>query len=336
MPGKTFQLAKMSSLRLFKTLGPVKDAPVGDLIQFPWRDTQEETDARDMSAKEKEAIREQVAAIVSGLRLVEPMGEQQLYDIKKSVLRLLILHFHWTRLRQSVWTATFHQQDSEMAQMLGTDPARVEKEDPLNILFDMVDNNEMVGSWSWSGREDEDGTAFEKRYMVPAEAGWNRLFQFLYLPSYTVSPDYRNVRWTSWRDTEEVNTEEYVRFYRLMKGASGGQAEGQQILLLFFIQTALMDKNGKEVLNNMDIGDQAVKDSIWMALEKNRYNFLETSNTDAMWQRRSNLISSWAIIMQNLLVVSGDKRRNPNLESNDLLPDFHSARPAPLRKDKAK
>jgi len=321
----------MSSIRLYKTSGPVKDAPVGDLIQFPWRDNQEEMNAKDLSTKEKEAIREQVAAIISGLRLVEPRGEQQLYDIKKSVLRLLILHFHWTRLRRSVWTATFHQQDSEMAKALGVDPARVEKEDPLNILFDFEDKNEMAASWTWSGREDEENSGYEARYLIPAQTGWNKLFQFIYLPPYTVSPDYRNVRWTSWRDTIEINTEEYVRFYHLMKGVSGGQANGQQILLLFFVQTALMDKNGNEVVFNMGF-DTSTSRAIFSALEKNRYNFEETSNTDVIWRRRSNLISSWAVIMQNLLVVNDDKRCNNNLSCDDLLPVFHATKPAPLAK----
>lgn len=324
----------MSGIRLYKTNGPVKDADVGNLIQFPWRDNQEEMDAKDLSVKEKEAMREQVAAIVSGLRLVEPTGEQQMYDIKKSVLRLLILHFHWNRLRRSVWTATFHQQDSEMAKASGVDPARVEKDDPLNILFDFEDNNEMAASWTWSGREDEEDSGYEARYLIPAQTGWNKLFQFLYLPPYTVSSEYRNVRWTSWRDTVEINTEEYVRFYRLMKGVSGGQANGQQILLLFFVQTALMDKNGNEVVFNMGF-DDPTSSAIFSALEKNRYNFDETSNTDAMWRRRSNLISSWAVIMRSLLVVSSDKRCNSNLGCNDLLPDFHAAKPAPLAEAKA-
>lgn len=319
----------MSGLRLYKTSGPVKDAAVGDLIQFPWRDNQEEMDAKDLSSKEKEAMREQVAAIVSGLRLVEPTGPQQLYDIKKSVLRLLILHFHWNRLRRSVWTATFHQQDSEMAKAFGVDPARVEKEDPLNILFRFEDENEMAGSWTYSGRKDEEDSGYEARYLIPAETGWNKLFQFLYLPPYTVSSEYRNVRWTSWRDTEEINTEEFVRFYHLMKGVSGGQADGQQILLLFFVQSALMDKNGNDVVFNMGF-DNATSGAIFSALEKNRYNFDESSNTDAMWRRRTNLISSWAVIMQNLLVVAGDKRCNSNLSCSDLLPDFHAAKPAPL------
>ena len=314
---------------MYKITGQVKDAQVGAFLQFPWRDTQEEKETKSSKQMEKESLREQVAAIISGLRLVEPT-EDQLYDIKKSVLRLLILHFHWDRLRQSTWTATFHQQDSEMAARLKTDPARVEEEDPFNILIDFVDNNEMTGSWTWSGRDDEEDSGFERRFMVPAGAIVN-LFKFLYLPPYTVSPAYRNVRWTSWRDTEEINTAEFARFYQLFKGISGGVLDGQNILLLFFVQTALMDKNGKDVVYSKELGlDAATQDAVWMTLEKNRYNFEESSNTDAMWARRSDLMSSWAVIMERLLVVSTDKSKNQSLEASDLLPTFHSAKPKPI------
>ena len=80
--------------RLYKIVGPKEDADVGAFIQLPWRQTKEEKIREASGKKEKEALREQVAAIVAGYNVTAP-NENDQFDIKKAVLRILNLHFNF-------------------------------------------------------------------------------------------------------------------------------------------------------------------------------------------------------------------------------------------------
>ena len=265
--------------------------------------------------KEKEALREQVAAIVAGYNVTAP-NENDQFDIKKAVLRILNLHFNFDPLRNAVWRATFHQKDSQSAASLRTDPSRLEEDDPMTILDGLL-TNETFNSWTW---------ADDKSHMISAEILVD-LFTFLYLPSYTIG-SYQNVRWTTWKDTENVNTKEFVNFYRLAQAATGKQISNHHILLLFFAQTCLMDKNAKEIVQYPALGlSTAEQESMWMEMENNRYNFAEGSHSDEMYQRRADLISSWSNLMRRLLVVTSDRKANRTLGAIDLLPVYHSIDP---------
>lgn len=289
-------------------------------IDLPWRSGQKST----LSDGDEQALRERRAVVANKIvetQVTDPIGggTGNVYEVKKAVVRALLLHMTSPNMRTDLWNALFHLNRRSVRDLdpAGMDQARLETRPPLEILDELREREDFH---AWGERDSHD-------HMIDAETLiW--LFTFIRFPPFTVTPASKNVVWgRAVSESAEIDTRVFSAFWQAIV-TMFPEIETRYMLLLFFVHTNLMKKNGKEIVDQAPLELSAVdREALWSHMQSTDPRLGQPTVSDEAFDMEQSYMNAWKNLLRRALIVDTDNRggkANRSITEHELLPSVHA------------